>query len=137
VATMTLERLREVAGRLAAEEGLDLVVLFGSAARDGFARAEDVDIAVRGARPLDLIALTVQFIEALGTDAVDLADLRTADALLLALVARDGVVLYEGRPSAFAEFDSYAMRRLADTRKFREAEREDIADFLAEWRRAR
>lgn len=35
------------------------------------------------------------------------------------LVARDGVPLYEADPAAFARFASLALRRYADTRKFR------------------
>jgi hypothetical protein len=62
---------------------------------------------------------------------VDVCDLRRADPLLMALVARDGVVLYEATPHEFDRFASLAARRYADTRKFREMERQEILDILA------
>jgi hypothetical protein len=79
---------------------------------------------------VDVVALTNRLIALLGVQAVDLVDLRRADALLLALVARDGVALDEGAPGAFARFASLAARRFADTRKFRAAEHEQIAEFV-------
>lgn len=48
-----------------------------------------------------------------------------ASPLLLALVARDGVPLYEARHGAFAGFYSLAIRRFADTRRFRELDCSD------------
>lgn len=127
---MLEERLREAARHVAQERDLDLVVLFGSAARHGLAHAADLDLGVIGRGPVDLVALTSRLVELLGVQAIDLVDLRLADALLLALAARDGVVLHEGVPGAFASFASLAARRFADTRKFRDAEREEIADFV-------
>jgi predicted nucleotidyltransferase len=128
---ITDEELRAVAAELAAEAGVELVVLFGSAAGPHRARARDLDLGLRGNGPLDLLALTNRWIARLGTQAVDLVDLRRADPLLLALAARDGYPLFERDPGAFARFVSLAMRRFADTRKFREAEHAAIHAFLA------
>lgn len=126
-----IERIREVAERIGRESGYRLIVLFGSAAR-GDARPADLDFAVLGnGAEVDLVALTNRLIRALGTQAIDVCDLRRADPLLLALVARDGIPLYEGEPGAFADFASLAFRRYADTRKFREMEHREILDFLA------
>jgi predicted nucleotidyltransferase len=127
---VTDEQLRAAARRLADEARLDLVVLFGSAAGPGRSRAQDLDVAVRAAHPVNLAALTDRLVTLLGVQAVDLADLRRADALLLALVARDGVPLYEREPGTFGRFASLAARRFADTAKFRAAEREAIRDFV-------
>lgn len=96
---MLEERLREAARHVAQERDLDLVVLFGSAARHGLAHAADLDLGVIGRGPVDLVALTSRLVELLGVQAIDLVDLRLADALLLALAARDGVVLHEGCPA--------------------------------------
>lgn len=127
-----LERLREIARRVAREAGYELVVLFGSAADEcGGPEPEDLDIALRGPGALDLVDATNRFTRALRTQAVDVVDLRRADPLLMMLVARDGVVLYEGEPGAFARFWSLAARRFADTRKFREAERDRVRRFIA------
>ena len=58
-------------------------------------------------------------------------DLRRADPVLQMCVAREGVPLYEGSPAAFADFASLAMRRYADTSKFREAVREELRAYAA------
>ena len=96
----TSDALRAAAERVGREAGLALVLLFGSAARDGPAGARDLDLGVLARGPADVVALTNAFTRALGTQAVDVTDLRRADALLLALAERDGVALYEGEPGA-------------------------------------
>ncbi len=126
----SLEQLRAASEAMGREHGYGLIVLFGSAAR-GESRVADLDIAVRGRGPVDLVALTNELIRTLGVQAVDVCDLGRADPLLMALVARDGIALYEEAPGEFARFASLAARRYADTRKFREAERREIHDFLA------
>lgn len=129
--------MRDAAARVAGEAGLDLVVLFGSAATGARAEPEDLDIAVRAGRGVvDVVGLTNRLIELLGRQEIDLVDLRCADPLVLMLVARDGMVLCEREPGTFAQFVSLAARRYADTRKFREAEREEIRDFVRGSRRA-
>jgi predicted nucleotidyltransferase len=112
--------LRAAAERAAAEFGARLVVLFGSTAR-GETTARDLDVGLLGDAPLDAVAVTNALTRQLGTQAVDVADLRRADPVLLALVARDGEALYEREPGEFSRFVSVAMRRFADTRKFRDA----------------
>ncbi len=77
-----------------------------------------------------------RLIRALGVQSVDVSDLSRAEPLLLMLVAREGVPLYEENPGDFACFVSLAARRFADTRKFREMERREIHDFLARERPA-
>ena len=74
--------------------------------------------------------MTNSFIRALSTQEVDIADLGRADPLLLVLVAREGIPLYEARPGEFARFASLAVRRYADTSKFREVERQELHDRL-------
>jgi hypothetical protein len=62
---------------------------------------------------------------------VDVCDLRRTDPLLMMLVVRDGIPLYERSAGEFARFASLAARRYADTRKFRQVERREIQDILA------
>ncbi len=129
-AEVPLETIRSVAATVGRTAGLRLIVLFGSAAREGTGRPEDIDLGVLGTAPLDAIELTSRFTRALGTQGVDVTDLRTADPLLLMLAARDGVPLYQADPAAFARFASLAVRRYADTRKFRRMEKEQLGDLL-------
>jgi predicted nucleotidyltransferase len=124
--------LAAAARDIAEQTGLRMVVLFGSAAR-GEARQEDLDLGVLGGdrEAIDSVDLTNRFTVALGRQDVDVVDLGRADPVLLMLVARDGVPLYEKAPSEFACFYSLAARRFADTRKFRDAERDWIRGAAA------
>lgn len=130
---VTDDALRAAAAAVGRGAHLTLVLLFGSAARDGPARARDLDLGVLARGPTDVLALTNAFTRALGVQAVDVTDLRRADPLLLALAARDGVALYEGEPGAHARFASLALRRYFDTRKFRDAERDYVRAFVADF----
>ena len=125
----SIERLRLAGQRLGPEIGARLIVLFGSAARDRAAPG-DLDVGIRCDGPLDAVGATNRLIQLLGVQAIDVADLRRAEPLLLALAARDGIPLYEAEPGAFAAFASLAARRFADTRKFRDAERGEVREFL-------
>lgn len=125
-----LHQIREAAERIGREEDCRLVVLFGSAAR-GDPHPADWDLAILGKVPLDQVAFANRLIQMLRLQAVDVCDLRRADPLLMMLVARDGIPLYERPAGEFARFASLAARRYADTRKFREVERREIQDILA------
>ena len=126
---ITRADLKRAARDVAEAHGARLVVLFGSAAR-GDGAPEDLDLGVLADRPLDAVAVTTRFIRLLAVQQVDVADLARAEPLLLMLAAREGVVLYERTPAEFTRFVSLAMRRYADTAKFREAERAEIREFL-------
>jgi hypothetical protein len=80
---------------------------------------------------LDTVAAANRFIEALGTQHVDIVDLRRATPLVAMVAAREGRVLYEARRGEFARFASLAARRYADTGKFRRLEHEDLLRRLA------
>jgi predicted nucleotidyltransferase len=127
---LDLVELRDAAERVGEEFGCRLIVLFGSTARRDGAVPEDLDFGILGTGPLDAVALTNRLIRELSTQEVDVADLGRADPLLLFQVARDGIPLYEGRPGEFARFTSLAVRRYADTRKFRDMERQELHDRL-------
>src|SRR3989338_3567644 len=121
--------LERAARDVAEAHGARLVVLFGSAAR-GDRVPEDLDLGVLADGPLDAVAVTAHFIRLLAVQQVDVTDLARAEPLLLMLVAQEGVPLYQRTPAAFTGFVSLAMRRYADTAKFREAERAEIREFL-------
>jgi predicted nucleotidyltransferase len=131
-----LNQLEERIRPLARSEDLRLVVLFGSSARGDASAGSDLDVAVDGGRLLDLVGLTNHFSVALAAPGVDLVDLRRADPVMLLAVAREGIPLYEEEPGAFVQFQSLALRRFWDTRKFREAERVEIRERLERLPRA-
>lgn len=137
VAHLTLDLVRTAAREVAETYALDLVVLFGSAAREGFAAAGDVDLAVIGGTASDdgwaygaEAGLSSEFARRLDTAAVDLVGADRASALLQAHIARDGVPVYERRPGAFAEFRAAAERRFEDAWPRYEAEWEETKRLI-------
>ena len=123
--------LQRAAREVAAEIGARLIVLFGSAARGGTRAPEDLDIGVLGSAPIDSVAVTNRFMQLLHLSEIDIADLRRADPVLLMLVARDGVPLHEAQPGEMMRFQSLAIRRFADTKKFRDSERDALRAAIA------
>ena len=110
---------------------VELVVLFGSVV-SGRARAEsDVDVAVYATGPADLDEVYRVLAPRVGSDRLDLVDLRRASPLLMMEVARHGRVLFERRPGIFRRFQAFASRRYCDTAKLRHAQRRAIHAFLA------
>ena len=122
--------MRERLIPLFADPNIELVVLFGSVATGVSRAASDLDVAVRGGGPLDLVALTNRLSQLLHTDAVDVVDLSRASPLLMMEVARGGRLLYERAAGSYAAFCSLAHRRYVDAAKLRLAQRETIQRFL-------
>lgn len=109
---------------------LQMVLLFGSHAVGEARHDSDIDLALLGDRPLDLVSLTTEMIRLLKQSRVDLVDLRRASPLLLMEVVRKGILLYERTPGSYLEFCSLAVRRYIDTKKLREARKTAIERFL-------
>ncbi len=112
------------------ETDLQLLVLFGSRVAGRATARSDVDLAIQCAGPTDLDRWHVTLAPLMGTDRVDLVDLRRAGPLLGFEVARTGQPLFERRPGTFRAFQALAARRYADTAKLRTAQRRAIQVFL-------
>lgn len=125
-----VEQIREALTPLFRDEGLRLVLLFGSAATGGAHRRSDIDLAFLFDTPADILALTNAVVRLLGADNVDVVDLRRASPLLKFSAAKHGKVLYEKTPGVFPAFYSLAFRMYDDTRKLREAKARSIRAFL-------
>lgn len=110
--------------------GLQLAFVFGSAVSGHTHGRSDIDLAFLPDGPLDIVALTNDVSRLLGTDSVDLVDLRRAGPLLKYAVARSGMLLYEREQGMFSSFYSLALRRYVDTRKLRSAQESAIRNFL-------
>jgi predicted nucleotidyltransferase len=89
------ETLRRVADAVAGVHGLDVLLLFGSRARGESHEQSDWDFGYLAADAFDPDTLLRVLALTLGTDHVDLADLRRAGGLLRYRAARDGVVVLE------------------------------------------
>lgn len=87
-----------------ATPGLDLLMLFGSRARSDAQAGSDWDFGYLATDRFDLPAVLGAIVEIVGTDRVDLVDLRRASGLLRYQAARDGKVVYEARPRLAEQF---------------------------------
>ena len=95
--------------------GLELVVMFGSAARGRTHSQSDLDVAVLSDGVSDLDALYLALAPKLESARLDLVDLRRAGPILAFEIARSGLLLFERSPGSFRRFQSLASRRYADT----------------------
>ncbi len=104
--------------------GLELVILFGSAARGGASSGaprpdSDADIAVLGGGFWPQLGLGSALAARLGREP-HVVDLRHAPEALAYEVARTGQLLYEHEPFAWARFQANAASRFFDFQTVRE-----------------
>lgn len=118
--------------RIAASEGVRLLVVYGSLAAGRGTPESDLDIGVlaEGGRAA-VEAVERRVLEEALHPRPDVVDLARATALLALMVARTSTVVYEAAPGVFASFASLALRRHEDARRFREADRAVIARLVA------
>jgi len=114
------------------ENGLKLVLLFGSSVTGNRHRQSDIDVGFFFDGEVDIFALTNKVIRLLKTDKVDVVDLKKASLLLKFSASRSSVVLFEKTPGLFNAFSSLAFRRYVDTKKLRDAQHSVVMDFLHE-----
>ena len=127
---ISIEEIRNRLSPLFADEGLRLILLFGSVATGKVNKKSDIDLAFLFDKPIDMLALTNRVIRLLRTDNIDVIDLRRASPLLKYSAVRHGKPLYEREPGMFNEFYSLAFRMYVDTRKLRDAQAKAIQQFL-------
>ena len=113
------------------DEGLQLVLLFGSAASCKTHKKSDVDLAFLFNTPVDLLSLTNKVIRLMHSDAVDVIDLRRTSPLLKFTALKNGLLIYEKTPGLFNSFYSLAFRMYVDTKKLRDAQTTAIHHFLS------
>ena len=127
---ISIEEIRNRLSPLFADEGLRLILLFGSVATGKVNKKSDIDLAFLFDKPIDMLALTNRVIRLLRTDNIDVIDLRRASPLLKYSAVRHGKPLYEREPGMFNEFYSLAFRMYVDTGKLRDAQAKAIQQFL-------
>lgn len=127
---ISIEEIRNGLSPLFNDEGLRLIVLFGSAVSGKMHKKSDIDLAFLFDKPVDILALTNRVIRLLHTDNIDVVDLRRASPLLKFSAVKSGMLLYEREPGMFNEFYSLAFRMYVDTRKLRDAQAKAIQQFL-------
>ena len=92
---ISFEEIRERMKPLLEDEGLKLVLLFGSAASGRTHKQSDIDLAFLYDKPVDILLLTNRIISILRSDTIDVIDMRRASPLLKFAIARNCVLLYE------------------------------------------
>ena len=100
---------RSLAEALESWPGLRLAVLFGSAARGESGPESDLDVGVLFDPGPDRAAALEVALARAASRRVDLVRLETAPPLLRFEIARDGRVLLERSPHAWADFRARAM----------------------------
>jgi len=128
--TLSIEEIKEKLCPLFEEEGLQLVILFGSSVSGKVHNRSDIDIAFLFNRHVDILALTNKVIKLLHADTVDVVDLKRTSPLMKYSVVKNGILIYEREQGAFNEFYSLAFRMYIDSKKLRDAQAFAIKHFL-------
>ena len=97
----TMDALTEAA---LARPGLELLMLFGSRGRGEAHPGSDWDFGYLATGDFDMAAFVGALVEIVGSDRIDLVDLRRASGLLRYRAARDGQPVYEARPRLAEQF---------------------------------
>lgn len=129
-AGISIEEIRERLNPLFKDKGLQLVLLFGSAATGKMHKRSDIDLAFLFDKPVDILLLTNKVIRLLHADNIDVVDLKHASPLLKFSIVKNCTLIYEKEPWISNEFYSLAFRRYIDTKKMRIAQAKAIELFL-------
>lgn len=106
--------------------GLELLLLFGSRAREESHSRSDWDLGYLATSDTDPAALRARVVESVGTDRVDLVDLERAGGLLRYRAARDGQLVFEFRPGVGDRFRLEAARFWCDAAPVLQRGYEDV-----------
>jgi len=132
MAKLNIVEIKDRLAPLFNEEGLRIVLLFGSVASGKEYQESDIDLGFLFDRPIDILDLTNRVIQLLRTDKVDVIDLSRASPLLKYSAIRQGRALFEQVPGLYNIFKSLTFRVYVDTKKLREAQERAIHNFLGE-----
>jgi predicted nucleotidyltransferase len=115
------------------EQGIDLLVLFGSRTSGEGRAGSDIDVAVKMRKGmkfsmLDLIAALTDFFEDGEIDLVVLT--RDTDPLLLHEIFSMGKLLFEARPGLFENEKLRAWNLYLDIEKLRKRQKEYLREFV-------
>lgn len=123
------ERLLNLATVFKQEEIL-LVYLFGSLAEGG--REEDVDLAVLPGKE-DFTRLRGKLVDFLGTERIDLVNLREASPLLRFEIIKNGRLIYKVSDEMENDFELSTLREYKDTAYLRRKQAETLRERTQRW----
>ena len=127
------QEMKSLAAAIAEENGLSLVLLFGSQATGKTHKESDIDVAYLSDKPLDLMA-EARLIEDLRpifrSNAVDIVDLKKAPPLLMKLVFEHHKVLFCRNYAKYFAYLMYAKRRYLESAPLFALRDEALSRFL-------
>lgn len=116
-------RRRRESGDLEApcrEQGITLLVAFGSAVDPEHTHPRDLDLAVLLDPGRDFVAVVADMMRWLRSDDIDVMDLARADVVARYESLAGGELLYERDSATFDELEIAAVLRMADTKWLRD-----------------
>jgi predicted nucleotidyltransferase len=128
----TIEKVKESLTPLFEEDGLQLILLFGSTVSGKQHRGSDIDLGFLFDKPTDVLDLINKATCLLKTDRVDVVDLRRASSLLKYAIVKKGHLLFERSAGLFNAFYVNTLKRYLDARFLRESRQNVIDHFLKE-----
>ena len=129
---ISIEEIKDRLEPVFQDEGLQLVLLFGSVVSGGPHRHSDIDIAFLFDTTVDILSLTNRVIRLLHVDNIDVIDLSHASPLLKFSIVNKSKCLYEREDGIFNTFYLLVFRLYIDTKKLRDARALAIKHFLRE-----
>src|SRR3989344_3169992 len=128
-----VQPLRGIAGQIADQFRLDLVVLFGSQAGGVTHPQSDTDIGVMSdhrLRPKELAEIGFQLTQVLKLPDIEVADLKTLPPLVLKNLAEQSVLLYERELNLYDRFKIYGLKRHMEAAPLYQARSAELKKFL-------
>jgi len=117
----TIETLSRIAPELCQKYNLDFLAVFGSVAKGKSRKNSDIDICFKGEINFDNeLQLSLELSSLLGTNFIDLVNLKRPSPLLTYLACKEAVLLYEKEKGLFANFRIYAFKHFVETKPLRE-----------------
>ena len=129
---LTPEKKQELE-KLARENNLSLVLLFGSQATGKTHSQSDVDFAFRSEEkmsPMDEARLQLEFSKALKFKNVEIVNLRNAGPVLLRQIVQKSSLIFEKEPAGYARFKIYAHKLFMESKKLLEMRNLSLDKFL-------
>ena len=109
---------------------VQLAYLFGSLARDE--SGHDVDLAILSKQEIEL-DLYLTLTEALGTERIDLVDLKTASPAVRFEIIRTGRLIFADNEHSQLDFELETLRVYKDTAWMRRRQEMTLRERLLEW----
>lgn len=119
--------------KIARENGLSLVLLFGSQVTGKIHSQSDIDFAFRSEKrisPADEALLQLEFSKILKSKNIELVNLRNSGPVLLRQIARKSVLIFEKEPAGYARFKIYAYKLFMESKKLLEMRSLSLDKFL-------